>query len=65
MWKLAVVVQTSESNLCLSYYERECAGICKSESRLEGIWNECLNNPLARLKSGLKGEEDSTTEVEE
>ena len=59
------MLQASESNLCLSYYERECAGICKSESRLEGIWNECLNNPLARLKGRSSTEEDSIVEQEE
>ena len=60
-----LLLQTSESNLCLSYYERECAGICKSESRLEGIWNECLNNPLAKLKGRPQEEEDGIAEQEE
>jgi len=41
--------QTSESSLCLSYYERECAGICSSEKRLEGIWKDCLDNPLEKM----------------
>lgn len=49
----------------MSYYERECAGICKSESRLEGIWNECLNNPLAKLKGRSMEEDESIAEQEQ
>ena len=34
----ACAVQTSEDNLCLSYYEHQCAGICSSEKRLGPIY---------------------------
>ena len=41
-------VQTNENNVCLSYYEHQCAGICSSESRLEPIYESCLKDPLNR-----------------
>eukprot|EP00884_Botryococcus_braunii_P017186 jgi/Botrbrau1/4150/Bobra.0192s0019.2 len=44
--------QTSESNLCLSYYEHQCAGICSSESRLEPIFRSCLDDPLHKNNPG-------------
>lgn len=43
------MVQTSEANTCLSYYEHQCAGICSSEQRLEPIWQACLKDPLNRM----------------
>ena len=39
-------VQTSEADLCLSYYEHQCAGICSSEKRLGPIYRSCLQDPL-------------------
>lgn len=52
-------VQTNENNICLSYYEHQCAGICSSESRLEPIFESCLKDPLNRLAAALaeQGEE--------
>ena len=38
--------QTSEADLCLSYYEHQCAGICSSEKRLGPIYRSCLQDPL-------------------
>ena len=53
LYKLAFVtasllLQVDEASLCISYYERQCAGICNSESRLEGIWRSCLDRPLEK-----------------
>ena len=45
--------QTNENNVCLSYYEHQCAGICSSESRLEPIFESCLKDPLNRLAAAL------------
>ena len=52
-------MQTNENNICLSYYEHQCAGICSSESRLEPIFESCLKDPLNRLAAALaeQGEE--------
>lgn len=52
-------LQTNENNVCLSYYEHQCAGICSSESRLEPIFESCLKDPLNRLAAALaeQGEE--------
>eukprot|EP00891_Asterochloris_glomerata_P007456 jgi/Astpho2/7456/e_gw1.00114.96.1_t len=36
----------TEGNLCLAYYEHQCAGICSSEQRLEPIYDSCLKDPL-------------------
>ena len=41
-----VRMQTSEADLCLSYYEHQCAGICSSEKRLASIYQACLQDPL-------------------
>ena len=38
--------QTSAADLCLSYYEHQCAGICSSEKRLAPIYQSCLQDPL-------------------
>ncbi|KAK9817855.1 hypothetical protein WJX72_003172 [[Myrmecia] bisecta] len=43
--------QTGEGNICLSYYEHQCAGICSSEQRLQPIYNACLKDPLHKLPS--------------
>ncbi|KAK9807182.1 hypothetical protein WJX73_004899 [Symbiochloris irregularis] len=54
--------QTTEANVCLSYYEHQCAGICSSESRLEPIYRSCIQDPLhtgangAQLNSSHKGD---------
>ncbi|KAK9842558.1 hypothetical protein WJX81_006050 [Elliptochloris bilobata] len=48
--------QTSESNICLSYYEHQCAGICSSESRLEPIFLSCLDDPLHQRQPEAKAE---------
>ena len=40
------LLQTSEADLCLSYYEHQCAGICNSEKRLGPIYRSCLQDPL-------------------
>ena len=48
-----VCAQTNENNVCLSYYEHQCAGICSSESRLEPIYESCLKDPLNRLAAAL------------
>ncbi len=45
--------QSNENNLCLSYYEHQCAGICSSESRLEPIFESCLKDPLNRLAAAM------------
>lgn len=42
------MLQTTKDNLCLSYYEHQCAGICSSEQRLEAIWQGCLDRPLEK-----------------
>ncbi|CAL8462361.1 g1894 [Coccomyxa elongata] len=47
------MAQTNENNVCLSYYEHQCAGICSSESRLEPIYESCLKDPLNRLATLL------------
>ncbi|CAL5227666.1 g10673 [Coccomyxa viridis] len=47
------MAQTNENNICLSYYEHQCAGICSSESRLEPIFESCLKDPLNRLAAAL------------
>ena len=51
--RLFVRAQTNENNVCLSYYEHQCAGICSSESRLEPIFESCLKDPLNRLAALL------------
>ena len=51
--------QTSESNICLSYYEHQCAGICSSESRLEPIFRSCLDDPLHQRQPEGKGSESA------
>lgn len=43
-----VVVQTGDSNMCLAYYEHQCAGICSSEQRLGPIYEACLRDPLKK-----------------
>lgn len=43
-----VHVQTGDSNMCLAYYEHQCAGICSSEERLEPIYEACLRDPLKK-----------------
>ena len=43
-----VPVQTGDSNMCLAYYEHQCAGICSSEERLEPIYEACLRDPLKK-----------------
>ena len=53
------MLQTNDGNLCLSYYEHQCAGICSSETRLEGIWRTCLDRPLE------KGERKQIPEIPE
>lgn len=40
--------QTGDSNMCLAYYEHQCAGICSSEERLEPIYEACLRDPLKK-----------------
>ena len=46
---LCVALQTNENNICLSYYEHQCAGICSSENRLQPIFESCLKDPLNRI----------------
>ena len=41
-------MQTGDSNMCLAYYEHQCAGICSSEQRLEPIYEACLRDPLKK-----------------
>lgn len=60
-WAAAVCAQTNENNVCLSYYEHQCAGICSSESRLEPIFESCLKDPLNRL-AALLAEQGETLE---
>lgn len=43
---LNVCLLQTEGNLCLAYYEHQCAGICSSEQRLEPIYDSCLKDPL-------------------
>lgn len=45
--------QTAPSNVCLSYYEHQCAGICTPETRLVPIYKSCLDDPLSRDPSEL------------
>ena len=52
-WAASVCAQTNENNVCLSYYEHQCAGICSSESRLEPIYESCLKDPLNRLAAAM------------
>ena len=54
--------QTNENNICLSYYEHQCAGICSSESRLEPIYESCLRDPLNRLALALAEQGESQPE---
>ncbi len=56
--------QTSESNICLSYYEHQCAGICSSESRLEPIFRSCLDDPLHQRQPEAKGAEGAGAAAE-
>lgn len=39
--------QTGPENVCLSYVETWCAGVCNSETRLEPIWSKCLKEPYS------------------
>ena len=45
--------QTAPSNVCLSYYEHQCAGICTSETRLVPIYKSCLDDPLSKNPADL------------
>ena len=45
--------QTAPSNVCLSYYEHQCAGICSPEKRLVPIFKSCLDDPLAKRPADL------------
>ena len=45
--------QTAPSNVCLSYYEHQCAGICSPEKRLVPIFRSCLDDPLAKRPADL------------
>lgn len=45
--------QTAPSNVCLSYYEHQCAGICTPEARLVPIYKSCLDDPLSRDPADL------------
>lgn len=40
--------QTGPGNVCLAYYEHQCAGICTPETRLVPIYKSCLDDPLER-----------------
>lgn len=31
--------------MCLAFSEGQCAGLCKSEERLEGIYRDCVVDP--------------------
>ena len=31
--------------MCLAFSENQCAGLCRSEERLEGIYTDCIKDP--------------------
>lgn len=35
-------MQTGRDNVCLAFSENQCAGLCRSEERLEGIYRDCV-----------------------
>lgn len=39
--------QSSKDNVCLAFSENQCAGLCRAEERLEGIFNDCVRDPYS------------------
>ena len=37
--------QVDKESVCLAFSENQCAGLCRSEERLEGIYNDCIKDP--------------------
>ena len=44
--------QRGPDTVCLAFSEYECAGICRADKRLEGIFRDCIVDPYA---AGGKG----------
>ncbi|KAL4427755.1 hypothetical protein ABPG75_001844 [Micractinium tetrahymenae] len=44
--------QSGSDNVCLGFSENQCAGLCRSEERLEGIYRDCIVNPYSAGKKG-------------
>ena len=44
--------QSSPDTVCLAFYEHQCAGICRPEKRLEGIYRDCITDPYAAAAKG-------------
>ena len=40
----AMVAQRANKMDCLGFYEMSCAGICRSEERLVGLYQDCVLN---------------------
>ena len=38
-------LQSGSDNVCLAFSENQCAGLCRSEQRLEGIYKDCVADP--------------------
>lgn len=39
--------QSNRDNVCLAFNENQCAGLCRAEERLEGIFNDCVKDPYS------------------
>ncbi|KAL4449403.1 hypothetical protein ABPG77_007047 [Micractinium sp. CCAP 211/92] len=44
--------QSGRDNVCLGFSENQCAGLCRSEERLEGIYRDCIVDPYNAGKKG-------------
>lgn len=40
-------LQSGRDNVCLGFSENQCAGLCRSEERLEGIYRDCIVDPYS------------------
>lgn len=39
--------QSNKDNVCLAFNENQCAGLCRAEERLEGIYRDCVADPFS------------------
>ena len=44
---LRLRLQSNKENVCLGFSENQCAGLCRSEERLEGIYRDCVVDPYS------------------
>jgi hypothetical protein len=48
-------LQSGSDNVCFAFSENQCAGLCRSEQRLEGIYKDCVADPYNAGEWGSQG----------